>query len=566
MTASRHTRERELFLEARGLPPERRATFLASACGDDTDLRGGVEELLRHDRPWETLVLGPPPFSERSRPPSTLPPDLLWAGVRRLRAIGILLPITLVLMWVVPVTLAGRMGQELRDPWQWAPPVTAMLASALVVWATLRWRSAQRVLGLGLAYEVVVAYALVAGQYWGSFAEVPGGVLDFDVVGFSAVVPWMLLYAVLVPARPTRALPALVLAASAPPVLYALTVQAGVAPHLSGSRFFYAFVFPNVAAVGFAWFAISVVYGLGRAVEEAREVGAYRLDEPLGEGAMGTVWRARHRLLARPAAIKLVRKETLGTDPDAVAIALERFETEARTTASLRSPHTVELYDFGRATDGSLYYAMELLDGIDLYDMVRRFGPLPPGRAVHLAQQVCSSLAEAHGMGLIHRDIKPANLFVCRQGVERDVLKVLDFGLVRPVTSAEEAGTGGIEGTPAFMAPEATVAGGSGIDPRSDLYGLGAVLYWMLTGRAPVEAATLAGLLAAKIRDDPSRPSGTGVDVPASLDDLVVRCLARKPEDRPESAEALRTALTSDPGVPPWTREDARRWWAEHDV
>ena len=199
---------------------------------------------------------------------------------------------------------------------------------------------------------------------------------------------------------------------------------------------------------------------MGREVVRARELGSYRLEERLGQGGMGEVWRARHRMLARPAAIKLIRRDALASDPASAEVAATRFEREAQVIASLQSPHTVELYDFGRTEDGALYYVMELLDGVDLDAFVRRFGPLPAERVVYLLCQACSSLAELHRRGLVHRDIKPANIYLCRRGIEHDVVKVLDFGLVKQLAPAELAKsraltrTDAVAGTPDYMAPE----------------------------------------------------------------------------------------------------------------
>ena len=216
-------------------------------------------------------------------------------------------------------------------------------------------------------------------------------------------------------------------------------------------------VLPYLVVLLVAYVGSRVVYGLGAEVSKAREMGSYRLVERLGKGGMGEVWRAQHRLLARPAAIKLIRPEVLGArDPATRELLLRRFEREAQATALMRSPHTMELYDFGVADDGTFYYVMELLDGFDLDDLVERFGPVPPERAVHLLRQVCASLGEAHEAGLIHRDVKPANLYACRYGREVDFIKVLDFGLVKH--GAQAPGTARTTSPPAHMSPGGTPA------------------------------------------------------------------------------------------------------------
>ena len=310
-----------------------------------------------------------------------------------------------------------------------------------------------------------------------------------------------------------------------------------------------------------------VTYGLRRQVAEANELGQYVLDEKIGGGGMGEVWRARHRLLIRPAAIKLIRPEMSGDRE----LLLRRFEREARATAALRSPHTVQLYDFGATEDGRLYYVMELLDGLDLDTLVRQYGPLPPERVVHILRQVCSSLQDAHGNGLVHRDIKPANVVVSRAGTTFDFAKVLDFGLVKLDTarkteddavklSAEDS----TSGTPAFMAPE-VVLGGADTDHRVDLYALGCVGYWLLTGKLIFEGRNVVEVMYHHAHTPPPRPSTRSeLPIPAQLEDLVMECLEKDPERRPASAEAVSTRLEAVPLESPWTVERAERWWAMH--
>jgi hypothetical protein len=568
VSSGRHAREKEVFLAILEAPQESRAELLDTLCSGDVEMRDAVAELLALDA--EPDPIDPPSrrFGEgqATNQVTALPTDLLWAGVRRLRIVATLLPITLLAMWVVPVTLAGRLGTELRDPTQSGPPVVAILASLVVVWMTSVSPSPRRALNVGLVYQVVVAYALAGAQYWGTFFGYPPEAIDFDVVGFSTTAVWMLMYSVIVPARPSRALPALLLSATAPSVAYAVTVRAGQAPPLDASRYFYAFVFPQLAAVVFSYIAVRVVYRLGRDVGRARELGSYKLEQLLGEGGMGQVWRASHRLLARPAAVKLIRPDAFGGTPDLTRAAIGRFEREAQTTALLRSRNTVELYDFGLAHDGSLYYVMEFLDGVDLEKMVRRFGPLEPARVVWLARQACRSLSEAHERGLVHGDIKPANLFVCRQADEADVLKVLDFGLVHFVRERGGApASGACPGTPDFMAPELSRSEAPHADERSDLYALGCTIFWALTRSLVFPAPTVAATLAAHRDAPPPPPSAHCGAVPRSLDTVVLRCLEKEPARRYSSVADLDAALRSLSDVGQWSEGDASRWWAEHD-
>jgi serine/threonine-protein kinase len=310
-----------------------------------------------------------------------------------------------------------------------------------------------------------------------------------------------------------------------------------------------------------------VVYGLRAAVRQAREMGSYQLVERLGVGGMGEVWRAEHRMLVRPAAIKLIRPEMLGATALDGQHVLRRFEREAQATALLRSAHTVELYDFGRADDGTFYYVMELLDGFDLNELVERFGPIPPERALHFLRQICASLAEAHEAGLVHRDIKPANIYACRHGREVDFVKVLDFGLVKQGgvmeegsdrLSAEHLGAGG---TPAFISPEQAV-GDEELDGRADLYAVGCVAYWLLTGTTVFTGRTALETMMMHVHQRPDPPSSRiGAALPRELEAIVLACLEKDPEARPQTADDLADRLAGVRLAREWTAARARDWW-----
>jgi serine/threonine-protein kinase len=302
-----------------------------------------------------------------------------------------------------------------------------------------------------------------------------------------------------------------------------------------------------------------IVYRLSAQAGKAEELGSYRLVAPLGHGGMGEVWRAEHRMLARDAAIKLVRGREGGIPRDLVA----RFEREAKATAGLRSPHTVQLYDFGRSDDGAFYYVMELLDGYTLDRLVERHGALPPGRVVSVLRQACRSLAEAHGAGLVHRDIKPGNIFLCRYGGEADFVKVVDFGLVKDVSSGGGPNltqTGLIAGTPAYMPPE--MALGKEVDGRSDLYALGCVGYYLLTGKTVFDRKTALETLHDHTSTPPVPPSQrVATPIPADLEAVLLDCLAKEPADRPESARVLEARLAQTSPAGRWSAADAERWW-----
>jgi serine/threonine-protein kinase len=266
-------------------------------------------------------------------------------------------------------------------------------------------------------------------------------------------------------------------------------------------------------------------------------------------------------MLARPAAIKLIRPDGAGGRE-----ALARFEREAQATAMLRSPHTVQLYDFGLTDDGSFYSVMELLDGFAVDDLVDQWGPVAPGRAVHILLGVCQSLREAHAYGLVHRDIKPGNIFLCRSGTEVDHVKVLDFGLVKETTRVDASltQTGYVTGTPGFMAPEMAL-GRKEIDGRADLYSLACVGYFLLTGETVFAKGTPMEVILDHAKTPPSRPSQkSGIAIPEDLEDLLMDCLAKDPSDRPESARELERRLLSLHLRDIWTADMAERWWAEH--
>ena len=314
-------------------------------------------------------------------------------------------------------------------------------------------------------------------------------------------------------------------------------------------------IFTGIAAA-VAVFSSSRIEFLRQQAAEARKLGQYVLKEKLGAGGMGEVYRAEHVLLRRPCALKVIRPERAG-DPKN----LLRFEREVRVTATLTHPNTVQIYDYGHAQDGTFYYVMEYLPGLTLDEIVCRHGPLPPGRAAHFLRQVCAALAEAHARGLTHRDVKPGNVMVCERGGVRDVVKLLDFGLVLAPKDDPDGATltreGAVAGTPAFMSPE-QAGGEDGIDPRSDLYSVGALAYFLLTGKPPFADRSAARMLAAHLYEP---PGALPAAVPTDLAAVVMRCLAKAPSERWPDAASLEAALT-ELAVSRWTAEDARAWWA----
>jgi serine/threonine-protein kinase len=301
---------------------------------------------------------------------------------------------------------------------------------------------------------------------------------------------------------------------------------------------------------------------------EARRLGSYVLESRLGEGGMGEVWLAQHRLLARPAAVKLIRPDLVARDPEHQGMMLARFEREAQVTAAMSSPHTIQLYDFGIEQGGTFYYVMELLHGLNLEELVKRFGPLPPARAAYLLEQTCESLGEAHENGLIHRDVKPANIYVCRYARQVDFVKVLDFGLVKLHNHGESRDLAltvdhSVGGTPAYIAPEQVA--GDEIDGRADIYSLGCVAYWMLTGSYVFEGESALQTMVMHVRETPPAPSSrTDQRVPSALDRIVLACLEKDPARRPQTVDELAAMLAASDVGDPWTPDRAASWWSDH--
>lgn len=304
-----------------------------------------------------------------------------------------------------------------------------------------------------------------------------------------------------------------------------------------------------------------VIHGLRQTVRSIRKLGQYTLEGKLGQGSMGVVYRARHALLRRPTAIKLLPPDRVGED------SIAQFEREVRLTARLAHANTVTVFDYGRTPDQIFYYAMELLDGFTLQAIVERSGPMPPGRVVHVLRQVASALVEAHGLGLIHRDIKPANIMLCRHAGAVDVVKVLDFGLVKTLDTEETADTTGlhsIAGTPAYMAPEAFHSL-ERVDERTDIYGVGGVGYYLLTGTQVFTGTTLGKLCDQHLHARPDPPSWRrGEELPAALEELILQCLAKRPEDRPANAADLADQLAVLAGNEPWASWEPVSWWSEY--
>ena len=365
--------------------------------------------------------------------------------------------------------------------------------------------------------------------------------------------------AVLVPSTPARTLVITGLSFAGLVVSQAVLFAPDAAG--SGGSRFIALLGPlatSATGTALATVASKVIYGLHKDVRNAHELGQYVLEEKIGQGGMGEVFRAKHNMLRRPTAIKLLSAGVSERE-------LRRFEKEVQLTAELSHPNTISIYDYGRTPDGRFYYAMELLDGMTLQELVERECAQPPARVIHILTQVCAALREAHGAGLIHRDIKPDNIFLCRQGGLPDVVKVLDFGLVKQVMGGVNTSQSGVNimvGTPLYMSPEA-IAAPNAVGVSSDLYALGAVAYYLLTATPVFTGESVVEVCGHHLHSRPVPPSQRGsAVVPADLERIVLECLEKDPALRPASALELKGRLLECADAGAWTETDAEALWS----
>ena len=498
--------------------------------------------------------------SEASRTVSMLPDDVVEAGAHRLGRVALVALIAVGAFYLLYTAIVSAY----RGHWVGGifDGVVIGMLSAICAAMYLASRSsrfsAREVLQFGLVWQVALAWllGLIVNQIaWPEHSMPPA---------FSPLSVLILAYPLLVPGTPGKVLIAGLLAAAADPATMVLVAYLQEQPLPSGAQLAVR-TLADVLCVVIAVIGSRLVHKLGREVAIARTMGSYELDTLIGKGGMGEVWTATHQMLPRPAAIKLIRSE-FATTMGPGGVAARRFIREAESTASLRCPHTITVYDFGVTSDGTFFYVMELLDGVDLRSLVSQWGPLPVARTVHILRQACHSLHEAHERSFVHRDVKPANIFLCRYGLEDDFVKVLDFGLVSLVDVDDDPDEmltrdGAIAGTPAVMAPELPT--GEPATPAADVYALGCLAYWLLTGRLVFQAKSAVTMMMAHITETPEPPSKHRPDLPQDLDDLVMRCLAKAPESRPRDAGALLEALRHL-GVPPWTAAESARWWDEH--
>ena len=433
-----------------------------------------------------------------------------------------------------------------------------LMSGALFAVQQNGWVKKETLLDLGLVFQVYISFAIAMLETSRPWKE--------DVVlGYSAVAIWITICGLMLPNAPLKSALGAFVSALMWPTAYFLNLWMHSMDPLPLNRLA-VWILPNfIMAV---WMVIlnKRMFQMEVPHERAEELGSYRLDYLIGKGGMGEVWRARHKMLARDAAIKLIRADVLaGVNARQENVMRKRFEREARATASLRSPHTVALFDFGRTQDNTFYYVMELLDGIELQTLVERYGPLPAGRVVKILMEASESLEEAHRAGLVHRDIKPRNLILAKMGLRYDFTKVLDFGLVKTnmVQDSSMVTLDGVAtGTPAYLSPEIAL-GEAKIDGRADLYSLGCVAYFLLTGQLVFNESTPTALALAHVQKlVPPMRERTELPIPAGLETIVMQLLEKKPEDRLRSAQELQRRLVGIASeIVEFTQEDAANWW-----
>ena len=481
--------------------------------------------------------------------------ELLEEGARRLTRLAAVFVIAALALYGFQWTMQPQILPLLDDRvTRLAALMAILIAAGLIALRQYNVVPSRMLLYFGMLFELSVAFSIAVVETSRPFdASVP-------LLGVSAIGVWIVFVAAVIPTPPHERLALALAAATTWPLAY----------WMNSSRFGFvteswrlASIWPvmNYLLAVVAYVVGRLTYGTVREAEGDRDLGSYTLISQIGEGGMGEVWRATHKLLARPAAIKLVK-----LDASRQELFARRFHREANVIAALKSPHTVYLYDFGTTQDGRLYYVMELLDGISLQKLVNEFGPQPASRVVAILRQMCRSLEEAHREQIVHRDLKPSNVMICQVAQSRDFVKVLDFGLAKPLGAGPASNLtveGVTLGTPEYMAPEVG-RGSRDVDARADLYALGCVAYFLLTGSLVFADANPVTVALKHMRNPPVPPSKrTDRSIPPDLERLVLACLEKDPRARPQSARAVERVLAAC-DVPPWREEDADAWWQQH--
>jgi serine/threonine-protein kinase len=588
VTPEQYAEVRRLFSRAVELAPRERDDFVRKQCADDADVVREVLSLLEHH--GDETILDASPQHPLTDTPHLDDPQRDVSRALASRGIAVHPP----RQQLDPYLVLSEVWDENREMLRRRIIVIAVVIALMIAISCLRlltgqfkaWGYGSRVLALGgtllcawflhrkrdlTLSQIRIAELLVLANV---------GILlvvnDIRLLLISAAAgdeatlisvnnwhyfAWTLIifvYGVFMPNRWQRAAAMLLPMAAIPSLVTALAAwwQPTIDRLLDEDRFGQPIPTPFAAAC-ISIYAAHIIHGARMTAFQAKQLAQYHVKRLIGQGGMGQVYEAEHLLLKRPCAIKLILPE-LCSDPRA----LQRFEREVRASATLTHPHTIEVYDYGQTKEGLFFFAMELLPGMNLRDLVRTSGPLPPSRAVHFLVQVCGALEEAHRAGLIHRDVKPANVFASQRGGLYDFTKLLDFGVVRE-TQADPACRSSMDllaGTPAYMSPE-QITSPDTIDARSDLYAVGAVAYYLLTGRPPLVADAPLESMLLQLSQEPLPPSQVAESIPADLESVVMRCLRKSRDERFASAKELRTALLACHCAGRWSEEDAARWW-----
>lgn len=485
----------------------------------------------------------------------SMPSDLAEVAAKRVGLAGLTYSGCYLFFEIVYKATRASLVNHLA-PFYTVNSIIGVLSGLAIFWASRKWREEPEfVVKLGLVFEVISSLQIGIAEGAIPFTD------NLSIHGHSAIAMWIISFALLAPAPFQLALPAALLSAAMAPIGILLNVLIIGNPLPPPPIWAIWTAAPLLMAVIGTWVA-QWIYKLGEELDAAREMGSYELIEPVGHGGMGEVWKARHRFLARDAAVKLIGKAFASTP-----LQQKRFEREARVIAKLESPHTVSIFDFGTTPTGELYFAMELIRGLNLDELIKRFGPQPAGRVKSIWIGVLKSLDEAHRAGLTHRDVKPSNILLARLGLEHDFVKVVDFGLVKSRGTEEQTQLKMEQttvGTPAYMAPELAGGDEEKVDGRADLYALGCVAYFLLTGKTVFEGPSAMAMILKHIQEPVVRPSERcELPIPAELEDLVMWCLEKDPARRPQSAGELLEKIEGLE-IEEWCSKEKARWWQTH--
>jgi len=488
-----------------------------------------------------------------------VPPKLLDKAVTRLCFISIISAVSTVAFFLATGYLQPEAAAAQKHPFlRLVGLFLVLLSFGFFGLQRGGWFSKQTILHLGGVFQVLVAFAISLAEC--ALVNNP----KMPVVGVSSTALWLVLCGMLIPNTPKANLLWGGFTVLSWPLAYWTAMNVYGFEFIGWNRVA-MWIIPLAMSMFWTNFLSRNLYSMQLQTYKAEELGSYKLERRIGHGGMGEVWLASHRMLARNAAVKLIRPEILtGQSMRAESVIQKRFEREARATAALRNPHTVALYDFGLTGDRMFYYVMELLEGIDLQTLVDRHGPMHPGRVRNILIQICESLEEAHRLGMVHRDIKPRNIFLSKLGWQHDFAKVLDFGLVKTALRQDESlmtVDGSATGTPAYMAPEVAL-GGNQVDGRTDIYSLGCVAYFMLTGELVFPESSPTAIALAHVQKTPPLPSErVELPIPRGLERVIMQCLDKDPQNRPRSAQELACRLESLDDVPAFGRNQAAAWW-----